>query len=125
MKAQILKGQSVEEFETEERCFIREISNTTNDEDVSIALARVEPGVTTAWHSLTATEERYLIISGEGRVEIGDLAPTRVIAGDAVLIPRNVQQRITNTGQNDLLFYALCSPRFMQSNYVELECEQN
>jgi hypothetical protein len=51
------------EFETDERCHIQEISNDADDELVSIARARVEPGVTTAWHSLDGISERYIIVS--------------------------------------------------------------
>ncbi|MFK8018547.1 MAG: cupin domain-containing protein [Pseudomonadales bacterium] len=121
MKIEIKRGVEAEEFETSERCFIREISNTEHDENVSIAIARVMSGVTTAWHLLRETEERYIVIAGEGLVEIGDTPPCAVTAGDVVLIPKDTQQRILNTGVNDLLFYAICSPRFQQSNYVDLE----
>jgi hypothetical protein len=50
------------EYYTEERCYITELSNTPNDPDVSIARARVLPGVTTRWHRLRATTERYLML---------------------------------------------------------------
>ena len=92
------------EFETDERCHIQEIANDTDDELVSIARARVEPGVTTAWHRLDGISERYLIIEGKGRVEIGDLPGTDVAPGDVVRIPAGQRQRITNTGATDLFF---------------------
>ena len=121
MLAQIRKSSDAAEFATDERCFITEISNDAADEQVSIARARVEPGVTTAWHKLIGTGERYVVISGEGLVEVDELEPTQVSAGDVVRIPAGVRQRITNTGPADLLFYAICTPRFRRKNYVLLE----
>lgn len=109
------------EFETDERCHIQEISNDADDELVSIARARVEPGVTTAWHSLVGISERYIIVSGQGQVEVDDMDPVPVEPGDVVRIPAGCPQRITNTGIKDLVFYAVCAPPFQQSRYTNLE----
>jgi mannose-6-phosphate isomerase-like protein (cupin superfamily) len=35
-----------------------------------------------------------------------------VQAGDVVMIPAGMAQRITNTGDDDLVFYCLCTPHF-------------
>ncbi len=110
-----------DEFFTEEQCFITELSNTSDDPDVSIARARVKPGVTTRWHRLVDTAERYCIISGNGLVEVGDLTPQAVTAGDIVLIPPMCRQRITNTGAKDLVFLAVCTPRFTADTYEDME----
>lgn len=88
-----------------------------------MAKARVEPGVSTTLHYLHAVDERYLIISGQGVVEIEGLAPGEVSAGDVVLIPSNKQQRITNTGTRDLIFYCICTPRFKPVCYREVSIE--
>jgi mannose-6-phosphate isomerase-like protein (cupin superfamily) len=109
------------EFYTPEKCYIIELSNTPNDPEVSIARARVSPGVTTRWHRVKDTAERYVILEGKGRVEIGNLAPQDVKSADVVLIPPSCPQRITNTGQDDLIFLAICSPRFRQENYQDIE----
>lgn len=121
MKAEIIKNNSITEFHTPERCYIKELNNDSNDTQLSIAQARVEPGITTAWHQLKDVSERYLIISGQGCVEIAGLDSTDVTVGDVVLIPSDTAQRITNTGQNDLLFYAICCPRFVPECYRSLE----
>lgn len=112
---------AIDEFFIDEGCHIKELSNTEDDAEVSIAHARVEPGVTTHWHRLVDTTERYVIIEGEGRVEIGDLEPTAVGPGDTVIIPPKCRQRITNTGDDDLVFLAICSPRFEHACYESLE----
>ena len=121
MRPKVFKCDTTAEFETAERCHIIETANDADDELVSIARARVEPGVTTAWHKLSGIAERYLIVSGAGQVEVGDIEPTDVVAGDVVRIPSGTRQRITNTGQTDLVFYAICSPRFTPDCYVSLE----
>ena len=104
-----------------EGCFITEWWNTSADETVSVARARVEPGVTTRWHRLRGVTERYVILEGRGRVEVGDLPPEDVGPGAVVLIPPGVRQRITNTGEADLLFLAVCTPRFTRAVYQDLE----
>jgi mannose-6-phosphate isomerase-like protein (cupin superfamily) len=114
----------MEEYYFEEGCFIVELHNTPEDPAVSVARARVEPGRTTRWHCLDGIEERYLIVEGVGRAEIGDKAPRPVRPGDAVRIPPGCRQRITNTGTVDLLFLAVCTPRFVAAAYRDLEQEQ-
>lgn len=121
MKYLVRRADDAVEFYTDERCHIQEIGNLPDDPDVSIARARVRPGVTTAWHSLSGTAERYLIIVGRGRVEVGTCEPRQVGPGDLVRIPPGVRQRICNTGDGDLLFYAICTPRFRPQCYVALE----
>jgi mannose-6-phosphate isomerase-like protein (cupin superfamily) len=102
-----------------EGCYILELLNDTADPAASIARARVPPGVTTRWHRLRDTVERYVIVSGTGKVSVGDAAPADVGPGDVVLIPAMTRQRICNTGADDLVFLAVCTPRFQSGNYLE------
>jgi mannose-6-phosphate isomerase-like protein (cupin superfamily) len=81
----------------------------------------VEPGVTTRWHRLRGVTERYFMISGKGLVDVGELPPQEVTAGDVVLIPPMCKQRITNIGNDDLIFLAICTPRFSQDVYEDIE----
>ena len=118
MNAKIHRADPSREFLTHEGCFILEMANDSGDPDVSIAQARVRPGVTTEWHQVKDITERYVITGGTGKVELGDLPPTLVSEGDVVRIPANTPQRITNVGDEDLVFYAVCTPRFVQSAYV-------
>lgn len=110
------------EFYTPERCHITELLNAPAAPDVSLAVARVEPGVTTQLHALTGVVERYIVRKGEGVVEIDGIRhPLRL--GESALIPAGAAQRITNTGTEDLEFYCLCTPRFFPESYVNLESE--
>ena len=121
MKECIRKLGHGEEFFTPEGCYITELSNIADDPDVSIARARVEPGMTTRWHRLRGTTERYVILNGEGLVEVGNQLPQEVTAGDVVLIPPVCRQRITNIGREDLIFLAICTPRFSKEAYEDVE----
>jgi|TARA_B110000208_G_scaffold50740_1_gene66763 mannose-6-phosphate isomerase-like protein (cupin superfamily) len=121
MKPEIKSFHPEDEYYFKEGCHIIEVSNSNNDEHLSIARARVEPQHTTAWHQLKNTVERYVILEGTGKVEIGGLHPAMVSAGDVVVIPQQTKQRIQNTGERDLIFLAICSPRFNSDNYQALQ----
>ena len=115
MEELICRPDEEREYFTEERCFILESWNDPRDPHVSIARARVEPGVTTRWHRLAGVTERYCILAGRGRVEIGDLPPgtfclgtwrsSRPWRGSALPIP----------GRKTLFFSASVLPAFSQS----------
>lgn len=121
MRPEIRKATASEEFETKERCHILEVANDSGDESVSIARVRVAAGVTTAWHCLRGVTERYVIVAGVGRVELGGIDPVEVSAGDVVRIPPETPQRIANFGTRDLIFYCVCTPPFHPDCYVSLE----
>ncbi|MCZ6911905.1 MAG: cupin domain-containing protein [Proteobacteria bacterium] len=109
------------EYWFEEGCHILELANSADDPDVSIARARVGPGQTTRWHTLSSTTERYVILSGEGIVEIGKDLRESVTTGVVVRIPADIPQRIHNCGTEDLVFLAICSPRFTPECYSAME----
>jgi mannose-6-phosphate isomerase-like protein (cupin superfamily) len=109
------------EFYIHEGCFVNELSNSDADSEVSIARVRVPSRATTKWHRLVRTAERYVLLSGTGRVEVGDLAPQIVTPGDVVLIPPDCRQRIANIGDGDLIFLAICTPRFRPEAYEDID----
>ncbi len=117
MQESVLTADESREYFFVEGCHILELSNDGDDPAVSIARARVEAGRTTQWHYLVDTDERYVVLSGSGRVEIGDRTPEIVSHGDVVRIPGGCPQRITSTGDGDLVFLAICTPRFRPENY--------
>lgn len=110
------------EFGIEEGAFIVEIVGAAQDPSCSIAQARVPPGVTTALHSVRNTVERYIIISGEGEVSVGD-RPSRIVKPrDVVWIDSGEPQKIRNTSlSSDLVFLCVCTPAFRPENYLALE----
>lgn len=119
--AKIINNQNTPEYFFEERCHIVEWLNAPADGMMSIARARVEPGVTTRLHRLKEMTERYILLEGTGSVEVGTQAPSQVNTGDIVIIPPGVPQRITNIGNTDLIFLAICTPPFHPDAYEDLE----
>lgn len=104
------------EFPIPERCFITELLARP---EISLARARVTPGVVTQLHALDV-EETYMIEAGSGVMEVGG-DRFRVGPGDAVLIAKGTSQRIENDGAADLIFLCLCQPCFRAEGYVNLE----
>ncbi len=64
-----------------------------------------------------------MILEGTGRVEVGALAAQDVGPGDVVLIPPGCRQRIASIGDRDLVFLAVCTPRFRPDAYVDIDPE--
>lgn len=105
---------------TSERCFVGE-NYGSSDGKVSIAVATVKPGVTTVAHHLEDIEETYIITQGKGVMEVKGMEPAEVTVGDVVVIPDGVSQRIKNVGNCDLVFYCVCTPRFVAERYFSDE----
>jgi mannose-6-phosphate isomerase-like protein (cupin superfamily) len=110
-----------DEYFFEEGCFILELSNSVDDPEASIARARVEPGVTTRLHRLVGITERYVILEGRGVVRLGEVPAREVGAGEVVVIPPLCPQQIKNTGSSDLVFLAVCTPRFRREAYQDID----
>lgn len=122
MNPNLIRPDESKEFPTNERCHILEmLNNHDSEKPFSIARARVEPGVTTAWHRLNGIQEFYYILEGIGFMEIGDDPGFEVQKNDIVQIDQNQAQRIKNTGDEDLVFLAICNPPFTDRNYEDLE----
>jgi len=121
MNPKIVKAKTPHQYLTPERCYIAE---NHSDPAVSVARATVNPGVTTKAHHLKGTQEIYIVTAGKGVVAIGDLEPAEVTVGDVVVIPPLTSQKVTNTGTEDLVFYCVCTPRFTEECYVDLEPDQ-
>lgn len=121
MKGLVLSCAEDKEYFFEENCHILELSNTPDDSELSIVRVRVEPAATTHLHRLHGVIERYVILEGEGQVELGLQQGQTVTSGNVVVIPALCPQRITNTGNSDLVFLAICTPRFQRECYEDLE----
>jgi mannose-6-phosphate isomerase-like protein (cupin superfamily) len=121
LQPKIVKVNSLNPYLTPEHCYIAE---NFSDKDVSIAIATVKPGITTRAHHLKGIQEIYIITAGEGKVAFSGLEPAPVRAGDVIIIPADVSQKITNTGKTDLMFYCVCTPRFTETCYFDDEKEK-
>ena len=120
MMSFVTKYRPQQEFSTQERCSINELLNQAVHSECSIARASVAPGVTTQLHSIKNTIERYVILEGKGQVFVGGSKPQSVEYLDVVTIPAGVPQKIHNSGECELIFLCICTPRFEQKNYQQL-----
>lgn len=114
------RPENCDEFWTSERVYIKEMYNSEARPDVSLAQARVEPGITTQLHSLSVREV-YIILEGTGLMDDGTQAPITVGPGDHIDVAPGEPQRIKNTGTTSLLLLCLCTPRFTPNSYKALE----
>lgn len=123
---QIIRADESKEYFFEEGCYILELSNSPDDPTLSIARARLTPNTETQLHQLAHTIERYIILEGQGEVNLGNTSSSTqqssidtypVSVGDVVLIPADCPQSIRNSGTGDLIFLVVCTPRFLPDNY--------
>jgi mannose-6-phosphate isomerase-like protein (cupin superfamily) len=73
--------------------------------------------MTTALHFHCRAEEIYYILSGVGRMRIGD-EWRDVAPGDAIAIPPGDAHQITNIGAVDLVFLCCCAPGYEHEDSV-------
>jgi mannose-6-phosphate isomerase-like protein (cupin superfamily) len=77
----------------------------------SLAEAMLEPGQATERHYHGRTEEIYVLLEGEGEMEVeGDRA--RVGPGDAILIPAGARHQIRADDSGSLRFLCCCAPPY-------------
>lgn len=109
-------------FTTKDGSEIRELLAHRNSciRQQSLAEARLPPGASTTPHYHPLTEEIYYLLSGRGRMQIGnelrDVGP-----GDAIAIPPGEVHQITNTGDVTLLFLCCCAPAYEHADTVLVE----
>lgn len=119
----IIHNEESSEYFFEEGCYILELSNSDKDSNLSIARARLAPNTQTKLHKLNQTIERYIILQGQGEVMLGNSDTTHLVQNikpnDVVIVPESYPQAIRNTGDSDLIFLVICTPRFKVENYSE------
>lgn len=86
----------------------------------SLAEARVAPGGRTTLHRHHRTEELYHVLSGRGRMTLGE-DRFEVAAGDTVAIAPGTAHCIENTGAETLLFLCCCAPAYDDDDTELLE----
>lgn len=106
-------------FITKDGSEIRELLAHRNSciRNQSLAEARLPPGAATTPHHHPRTEEIYYILSGSGRMQIGDEVQD-VAEGDAIAIPPGQVHTIRNTGETTLVFLCCCAPGYEHTDTV-------
>lgn len=112
----------VDSFITKDGSEIRELLAHRNSSirKQSLAEARLPAGCSTTPHYHPGTEEIYYILAGQARMRIGNETAS-VGPGDAIAIPPGLTHRITNTGQELLVFLCCCAPGYEHADTVLVE----
>lgn len=77
----------------------------------SLAEALLEPGQATERHYHAETEEIYVLLEGDGEMEV-DGDRSRVGPGDAILIPAGARHQIRADRSGPLRFLCCCAPPY-------------
>jgi mannose-6-phosphate isomerase-like protein (cupin superfamily) len=103
----------VEPFTTKDGSTIRVLLDAALGGAVtqSLAEAWLEPGQATERHYHTSTEEIYVVLDGEGEMEV-DGDRQRVGPGDAILIPPGAWHEIRADSAAPLRFLCCCAPPY-------------
>ena len=119
---EVVNIKSVERFITKDTSQIREIIAPRNSsiKNQSLAEATVAPGKSTDEYYHPRAEEIYYILSGKGRMKIGDES-SEIGAGDAVAILPGKRHNIRNTGNADLVFLCCCAPAYTHEDTIIVE----
>ena len=117
-----MKPKNITEFYFKEGCFIEEWLNHVDHPDMSVARVRVAPHSVTKLHALHNISERYVILSGKGLVTVAGKS-WDVQDKDVVEIAPGQTQKIANQSDQDLIFLAICTPRFDDKSYQEISEE--
>jgi mannose-6-phosphate isomerase-like protein (cupin superfamily) len=108
---QVRSRDDAEAFTTKDGSTIRELLGTQHGTaNQSLAEATLEPGQATERHYHARSEELYVVLEGEGEMEV-DGATRRVGPGDAILIPPGAWHQITAAGA-PLRFLCCCAPPY-------------
>jgi mannose-6-phosphate isomerase-like protein (cupin superfamily) len=104
---------SIEPFVTKDGSLIRELCGIPagGTSRHSVAEATLEPGQATERHYHRESEEVYVILEGDGLMEIdGDTAG--VAPGDAIPITPGAWHALRNTGDRPLRLLCTCAPPY-------------
>ena len=106
-------------FVTKDGSTIRSLLDRRNSSAANqgLAEATVPPGGAAEPHRHPRSEEIYYILSGTGRMTIGDEARD-VGPLDAILIPPGTRHAIANTGDQPLVFLCCCAPPYSHDDTV-------
>ena len=115
----VVNRDSVEEFITKDGSAIREILAPANSslKAQSLAEATLRPGQFTEKHLHVRAEEIYYVLKGRGLMEIGQ-EKQEVGPGDGIAIAPGSEHRLTNTGEENLVFLCCCSPAYSHDDTV-------
>ena len=98
---------------------LRPLVDRTTSEITQCSLAEevLPPGSAVAPHHHRELEEIYYILSGRGRMTVGE-ETSDVEEGDAVYVPRNHRHTLENTGTEPIRLLVVCGPAFFYEDEI-------
>ena len=110
-----------EPFITLDGSTVRELVQTGDGaRNLSLAEATVPAGGETIEHLHRTSEEIYNVVSGAGRMRLGE-DEFEIAAGDAILIPPGTRHKLWNQGAEPLVLLCACAPPYSHEDTVLCE----
>ncbi len=81
----------------------------------SLAEATIRPGCITRLHKHLCSEELYHVLSGSGRMTLGERV-FPVVTGDTICIAPGVAHQLENTKDQDLVILCCCAPPYTHAD---------
>lgn len=95
--------------------------NGLNLKNISLAAGLLRPGQKAISHFHKKTEEIYYILSGSGKVRVGNKIE-KIKPGVAVYVPANKPHALINTHQTKIMkVLAICSPKYSDNDMFFIE----
>ena len=115
----IINYQSAPRYQRDNiESFLLISKKTTNSENLSITLVKMQPGGIQHIHS-HKPEQMYYILEGEGLMTVEN-EEQMVYPGDAVFIPSNSKHGLINKGEGILSYLSAASPSFSMEQCEKL-----
>jgi mannose-6-phosphate isomerase-like protein (cupin superfamily) len=93
---------------------------STSGASHSLARIIIPPGKSSALHYHKVSQESYFILQGEGQMQVEGKEYT-LTPGQACLIEPEEIHLITNQGEVDLVFLAICVPAWVPGDSFEIK----
>lgn len=90
----------------------------------SLALITLPPGKQSLKHYHPEAEESYTLLAGNAQLTLDDQV-IHLFAGDSVAIPPGCVHQVTNTGDDNLVFLAVCVPPWTPACSVFIDEDEN
>jgi mannose-6-phosphate isomerase-like protein (cupin superfamily) len=89
---------------------------TIGSTKIWLGISKVDPGSTSNSHLHEVQEEIFYVLSGRGRIAVGDES-VEVTPGSVVVVPAGMLHQLINTGDETLEVLAAVAPPFDEQEF--------